>query len=158
MIDFATSGEFEDEVDLLVVPEEAIEPAYILMSEMALDLNLSSYLVLILGINDLLDVHDLKSNDELGLLLSGKIDMAELTSAHWLSKFEVIHRPLLRIEPLPDWFDDLCRQLRIMLHVLFVFMLVIDLLIFFSGHALLMLDERMDGRSLLVTYLLLFVV
>ena len=90
LINLTTGRKFKYQINLCVVPKETKESANIFMSQMALNFDLSSYLMFILGVNNLFDVHDLQSNDELALLLSCKIDMAELTSPHWFSKFKVI--------------------------------------------------------------------
>lgn len=68
------------------------------MSEMALNFDFSPELVLNLGTDQLFLVEDLESYNELGSLLSSKVDMPELTSTHWLSYLKVIDCPIFWTE------------------------------------------------------------
>jgi len=104
LVDLTTRGELEDEVDLLVVVEESVELADVLVAEVALNFDLSAELQLYIVLQDLFLVEDLQSHYELGVLLSGEVDMTKLASAHRLPNFEVVDRPLLGVE-LVDFLD-----------------------------------------------------
>lgn len=45
-------------------------------------------------LDQLLLIKNLQCNNELGLLFACEVDLAELASSEWLSKFEVINTPL----------------------------------------------------------------
>ena len=78
---FATRGEFENQVDLLVICEEPIHPEDVLVAQMALDLDLPPELNLYIVLDELALVQNLERHDELGLLLPREIDVAKLAFA-----------------------------------------------------------------------------
>ena len=82
---------------------------------MRLDLDLSSELVLHIGLHELLLVEHLERHDELRLLLPGEIDMAKLAPSQRLANLEVVNRPLLRTEFLLSVQRGLGEQLVLFL-------------------------------------------
>ena len=54
LVDLSASGILKDEINLLLVPEEAIEPTNIVVAQVALDFNLSPELVLYIRFDELL--------------------------------------------------------------------------------------------------------
>ena len=54
LVDLSASGILKDEINLFLVPEEAIEPTNIVVAQMALDFNLFPELVLYIRLDKLL--------------------------------------------------------------------------------------------------------
>lgn len=54
--------------------------------------------MLLVQLAQLLLVNDFQGYQELGTLLSCKVNMAELASANWFADFEIIDLPFLRVE------------------------------------------------------------
>ena len=98
LVYLASSGKLQNQIDFLLIPEEAVESADIFMPEMTLDLDLSAKLVLNFGLDQLLLVKHFQSNNEFGSFLSSEIDVAKLAPAHWLPDFKIINRPFFRVE------------------------------------------------------------
>ena len=46
LVNFSTRGELKDQIDLLLVPEEPIQPANVVVTKVALNFNLSTQSVL----------------------------------------------------------------------------------------------------------------
>lgn len=100
LIQFATRCIFKNQVDLLVIPEESVHSQDVLMSEMRLNLDLSSQLMLHIALHQLLLVEHFERNNKLGLLFSCQVDMAKLSSAKRLPNFKIIDSPFFRVKLL----------------------------------------------------------
>jgi hypothetical protein len=94
LVQFSSRSILQDQVDLLIIPEEAIHSQDIVVSQVWLNFYLSSQLMLIVTLHQLLLVHHLQGYYELWLPLSGKVHMTELASTQWLAYLEVIYSPL----------------------------------------------------------------
>lgn len=69
---------------------------------MRLNFDLTTKLVLHTRLQELLFEEDLEGNDELALLLSRQVDVAELPLAQRLSNLKVLDRPTLLCDLLGD--------------------------------------------------------
>lgn len=96
LVQFSSCGEFEDEKDPSLVVEVSEESQNVGMSEMGLDFNLASELMLDLVSDELGLEKDLETDDILCLLLSCEIDGAELPLSEGLSDLKVIEGPCAR--------------------------------------------------------------
>lgn len=97
----------EDEVDLVLVEEEAVELDDVGVAQMALDLDLSSQLVLDSSLQKLLLEEHLKRHYVLATLLPRQVDMAKLATTKGFADLEIVNSPLRAIE---------CFRLRIACH------------------------------------------
>ncbi len=93
LIEFTSWSVLENQINFLVIPEEAIHAKNILMTEVRLNLNFSPELVLNIRFEKLLFIKNFEGNYKLRLLLSRQVDMSELASAKWFSNFKVVNRP-----------------------------------------------------------------
>ena len=92
----------------------------VLMPQMALDFNFSAELYLHFRFDELLFVQDLQRDNELGLLLPCKVDVAKLPFPKRLADFKVVDGPLSWIE-----FERFCRFGVFMVHRLVFLCLVL---------------------------------
>ena len=88
---------------------------------MALNFDFSPQLMLNLGRDELFFVENLKSHNELRPLLSGKVNVAELTSTHRLAYLKVIDAPVFGSEL--SWLLILVRHYfnLLIINIFFIF-------------------------------------
>ena len=97
-VQFALRTVLQDQVDPIVVIEEAIQLHHVLMPQVALYLDLSTQLMRNRVLEQLALEEDLERDYELGFLLSCQVDMSELTSAERPPNFKVFDSPLCAIK------------------------------------------------------------
>lgn len=95
-----TLGVLEDQVNLFVVPEVAIEPTDVGVPQSGLNLDLSSEHPRRPVLNQLALEKNLESDDELALFLAGEVHMTELATTQRLPDLKVVDGPGARIERL----------------------------------------------------------
>lgn len=95
---FAADCILKNQVNLLLVPEEAIEPANVVVSQVRLNFDLSSQLCLHFVLDQLLFYKNFQGHDKFRSLLSCKVYMPKLASSQRFTDFEIVNAPFLWLE------------------------------------------------------------
>ena len=93
LVQFSLPRVLDDEVDSLGVVEIAVKTEDVLVSQVALDLNLSAQLLFDLVLLQLALEQDLQSNDIAAPLFSREVDTAKLALAECATDVEILESP-----------------------------------------------------------------
>lgn len=100
LVELATDGVLENQVNAGVVPEKAKQSDDVFVPQVGLDLYFSPYLVLDVILHQLLLVQDFERHDKITRFLPCKVHFPELALADHSSDLEVIDAPALHVNLL----------------------------------------------------------